>query len=213
MSVRIGLLGDAAGDSFSSPVAEQSVVGRGGLAGKGAAEARPSWLGGCRGKLWALAELGDGDLDERGLGASETRSADEDAAQVQEEDSSLPEAPTLGGFICRAEELGGSLRRRRTAFAPGGKGSGFGGGKGPARFRRLGDGAGVAAGGAAGRAARAGSAPPETGVSTAGEPRAAELPGWARRRWAEQEVRRCWAWDQPFRAKGGAGQPNAQDGP
>jgi hypothetical protein len=39
MSVRLGL-GDAAGDSGSSPVAARPMVGRGGLAGRGAAEAR-----------------------------------------------------------------------------------------------------------------------------------------------------------------------------
>jgi hypothetical protein len=48
---------------------------------------------------------------------------------------------TLGGFIERAAELGGALRhRRRSAFAPGGKGSRFSAPAcAPPRFRRLGD--------------------------------------------------------------------------
>jgi hypothetical protein len=58
--------------------------------------------------------------------------------------SSPPPTPsaraTLGSFITRAAELGGSLRhRRRAAFAPGGKGSLF---RGAGRFWRLGDASG-----------------------------------------------------------------------
>nr|XP_051212452.1 uncharacterized protein LOC127330203 [Lolium perenne] len=168
MSVRLGL-GDAAGDSGSPPVAARPRVGRGGLAGRGAAEARFSWLGGSRGKFWALEELGDGEL-----GAPQSESEEEVAEHGQGEEPSRPVAPTLGGFICRAEELVGSLRhRRRAAFAPGGKGSIFGG-RGPPRFQRLGDAAGMAAGGMSGRAARTGSAPPELAISVEEPSRATE---------------------------------------
>jgi hypothetical protein len=47
---------------------------------------------------------------------------------------------SLGSFIQRAEELGGSLRLgRRSAFAPGGRGSRFQVLAGAPRFQRLGD--------------------------------------------------------------------------
>jgi hypothetical protein len=47
---------------------------------------------------------------------------------------------SLGSFIQRAEELGGSLRLgRRSAFAPGGRGSRFQALAGAPRFHRLGD--------------------------------------------------------------------------
>jgi hypothetical protein len=74
---------------------------------------------------------------------------------------------TLGGFIARAEELGGSLRhRRRAVIAPGEKGAGFS--RAVPRFTRLGDAGWQAA--SSTRQKRAGSAPSGWGSSSFSTP-------------------------------------------
>jgi hypothetical protein len=95
----------------------------------------------CRGRFWALSELEDnGGGDEEA--AEESAGGDGDAAAALSPDSDssgLPGKATLGGFISRAEELGGSLwHGRRSAFAPRGRGSRLNAGGG-SRFPRLGD--------------------------------------------------------------------------
>jgi hypothetical protein len=95
----------------------------------------------CRGRFWALSELEDG-------GGGEVESEEESAGDRRDEATAcspdsdsgcVPGRATLRGFISRAEELGGSLRLgRRSAFAPGGRGSRFNAG-GSSRFPRLGD--------------------------------------------------------------------------
>jgi hypothetical protein len=97
-----------------------------------------------RGRFWAL-EL-DGEEEEVWEEAEE-----EAGIPAQEEGGSSGGGPTdaisLGSFIQRAEDLGGSLRLgRRAAFAPGGRRSRFGPAP-PCRFHRLGDTGGFRRGG------------------------------------------------------------------
>jgi hypothetical protein len=136
--------GDCKGDSnfcaaaISSPPRPQS-AGHGGVTAP-AARGRLSDLA-LGGKFWAAVDL----LPELDVSDGESRSSEgEGGSEVTDSGELLAGGPparaTLGGFIDRAEELGGSLRmRRRTAFAPGGRGSRFQGGSSP-RFVRLGDG-------------------------------------------------------------------------
>ncbi|KAK1647690.1 hypothetical protein QYE76_065495 [Lolium multiflorum] len=106
----------------------------GGARRSSAGSAGASW-----GRFWA--GVGEEDRED----SPEEGRSDLDASPARQEDAgtegtSRPrEAMSLGGYIARAEELGGSLRhRRRTAFAPGGKVSRFRAGSAP-RFTRLGD--------------------------------------------------------------------------
>ncbi|KAM0896076.1 hypothetical protein ACQ4PT_023407 [Festuca glaucescens] len=128
---------DAAGD-FESPPATRSPsppatpVGGEAASAPGRLDLR-GW-----GKFWVADPAGcRGDEDA-------VRSLEDDRTWevLSAEGSPSRPAPlaTLDGFIARAEELGGSLRHgRRTAFAPGGKGSRFRRDP-PPRFRRLGNG-------------------------------------------------------------------------
>jgi hypothetical protein len=73
-----------------------------------------------RGKFWVDAsereEVDEGEATEEERGSGESGSPRRPL-----------ERPTLEGFISRAAKLGGSLRLlRRSAFAPGGRGSRFG---------------------------------------------------------------------------------------
>jgi hypothetical protein len=143
MSVQ-SLSGDCEGDSnFCNAALSSSPCPR--LAGHGssvapAARGRRADLA-LGGKFWAAVDL----LPELEVGADEERSSDGEGDSVVsdagEPPAGVPPArATLGGFIDRAEELGGSLRMsRRSAFAPGGRESRFQGGSSP-RFVRLGDG-------------------------------------------------------------------------
>ncbi|CAM0876712.1 unnamed protein product [Alopecurus aequalis] len=80
---------------------------------------RPSLSGGF-GKLWALSpEVEDGDVSDASV---------EEVPETPASASAGRWSPSLGDYIAAARELGGPLSasRRRSAFAPGGRGSRFG---------------------------------------------------------------------------------------
>ncbi|KAK1682256.1 hypothetical protein QYE76_043104 [Lolium multiflorum] len=85
---------------------------------------RPSPGGGLAGQFWALAP---GFSDEEAVNEVSISPPSSPSPPVVETFSS----PTLGDYLRAAEELGGSLRSsRRSAFAPGGRGSRFSSGGG-----------------------------------------------------------------------------------
>jgi hypothetical protein len=92
----------------------------------------------CRGRFWALAEL-----EEEPEAVVEDTSDGDPVLDGEIQRSAAPppsRSISLGDFISRAEELGGSFRHgKRAAFAPGSRGSRFQGGPPAARFSRLGD--------------------------------------------------------------------------
>jgi hypothetical protein len=92
----------------------------------------------CRGRFWALAEL-----EEEPEAEVEDTSDGDPVLDGEIQRSTVPppsRSISLGDFISRAEELGGSFcHGKRAAFAPGGRGSRFQGGSPAARFSRLGD--------------------------------------------------------------------------
>jgi hypothetical protein len=93
------------------------------------------------GRFWVLCEVEDDDGKEEEAVASEVSDGGERDSGESSADSPRPSLSrvTLGDFISRAEELGGSLSsRRRAAFAPGGKGSRFLARSAP-RFSQSGD--------------------------------------------------------------------------
>jgi hypothetical protein len=93
-----------------------------------------SGAGSCRGRFWVLEEAEGDDSPESG--PEEVVSSD---VEVGCEQNNQPTVLRLDGFVQRAEELGGALKLgRRTAFAPGGRGSWVRPRAAP-RFRRLGD--------------------------------------------------------------------------
>ncbi|KAK1698173.1 hypothetical protein QYE76_014870 [Lolium multiflorum] len=114
-------------------------TGGGGGEGRGAGMGAPrspstTGAGSCRGRFWALEEV-DGAASP-GSDAEEAESSDAGALSSPK---SGPSELRLDGFVQRAEELGGALKAgRRTAFAPGGRGSWVRPRAVP-RFRRLGD--------------------------------------------------------------------------
>ncbi|KAK1646698.1 hypothetical protein QYE76_064503 [Lolium multiflorum] len=139
--VRTGI-GDGGGDFESHPGG--CVVPATPRPGKDGEERRSS--AGPAGASWGRFWAGAG--EDAGEESSEEGRSDLECSPAEQEDvgtegASRPSgAMSLGGFIARAEELGGSLRhRRRTAFAPGGRSSRFWACSAP-RFNCLGDGGG-----------------------------------------------------------------------
>jgi hypothetical protein len=92
------------------------------------------------GRFWAPPlDLGADDPGRVESGGDESPDEADRGEGRDRPDGKIP----LGNFIQRAEELGGSLRfGRRSAFAPGGRGSRFSSAAAPPRFPRLGDAAG-----------------------------------------------------------------------
>jgi hypothetical protein len=131
------------GGDFESPSGGGSTwaaLGSGKAGGAARCSSAPAGAPG--GRFWALC----GEEDEACSSEDERPdlaggSAERELEGTEEWSPRRPrEAVRLGGFIERAEELGGSLRhRRRTAFAPGGRASRFQASSAP-RFTRLGDG-------------------------------------------------------------------------
>jgi hypothetical protein len=144
---RSGDLGDPDGDWAVAGGAAAGLVraappAAAGPAGRGGSSVWPS-AGFSGGRFWVLRD----EMDEE---SATSEVSDGEGGDAGESPAGSPRASpsqvTLGDFISRAEELGGSLSsRRRAAFAPGGKGSRFSAASAP-RFRRLGESPGSSGG-------------------------------------------------------------------
>jgi hypothetical protein len=84
-----------------------------------------------QGKFWVLS--GSDVYEGAAVSASDDSEEEGEDSDLEALRRRRPAASTLGGFILRAHELGGSLQAaRRSSFAPGGKGSRFRGSVPPA---------------------------------------------------------------------------------
>ncbi|KAK1677133.1 hypothetical protein QYE76_037981 [Lolium multiflorum] len=133
--------GDGCGDFESHTGGCSSPVTPGLGKDGGAALSSSASAGAPRGRFWACSGEDDGEGSSEEERPDLAGGAQREIEGTEGASSRRPrEAVSWGGFIERAEELGGSLRhRRRTAFAPGRKTSRFRAGSAP-RFTRLGDG-------------------------------------------------------------------------
>ncbi|KAK1666621.1 hypothetical protein QYE76_054780 [Lolium multiflorum] len=114
--------GDRGGDPALAPIPPTPPAKGGSLSAPAGRREATAGAGHLRGKFWVLADPSD-DEEETAAGAPVLQSSEEEEQGRASPRRRPSPAATLEDYIQRAEELGGSLRhrRRRRAFAPGGR--------------------------------------------------------------------------------------------